>query len=153
MKHTRINVAVGHELYKAICQFFAFHGYLEVEIATWLGDEATAQKCSAQIGSRATRLLDQMRKNSHFNAGFCKNSQIVQRWLEIRLRRNGNEVVRGFMEHAASYRKLGFQLIKGVQRTNDETRNRADFRSNLELVSPRARKQQRAIAASVALSQ
>ena len=148
MKHTRINVAVGHEPYKAICQFFAFHGYLEVEIATWLGDEAAAQKCSAQIGSRATRLLDQMRKNSHFNAGFCENSQIVQRWLEIRLRRNGNEVVRGFMEHAASYRKLGFQLIKGVQRTNDETRNRADFRSNLELVSPRARKQQRAFNAS-----
>ena len=52
------------------------------------------------------------------------------------------------MEHAASYRKLGFQLIKGVQRTNDETRNRADFRSNLELVSPRARKQQRALNAS-----
>ena len=54
MKHTRINVAVGHKLYKAICQFFAFHGYLEVEIATWLKDEATAQKCPRNKQPRNT---------------------------------------------------------------------------------------------------
>ena len=145
MQDARLDAAIVHQRHQAVGEAFVFDRDLEMEIAARLSDKAAPQECAAQIRRFAARLVDQVLVNAHFQAHVAQNAQVVQRLLDTRLRRHHDEVIRRFMQHAATHGKLCLQGVGLMERFDNQAGDRTDFRSDLEAVAPRARKEQRAL--------
>ena len=137
---------VGEQGHKPLGEGLGLDGNLEVEVAARVRDETAAQKRAAHVGCGAALLGHDVWTNANLQAAFLgDDAQIKQRFGQMGLRGNLDQVVWRLMEHAAAHGELGSQLVDAMQKLDYKARNARHIRGDFNAIAPRTGDEQRSL--------